>query len=177
MTERIKLGELIQSHQERDAIHVAVVPVEAAEILRPGEHVGLNEQGKAASATAKGIGIVDPFLKKNVLQGQRFWLFLYPNSVVGLRHHWAHPALDGAKAISEEWLKDYANEVWPYAEGNREAAYKGFMEHVDDREIFFYGTDCHGLYDVEKADELFRHLSVVLGRQVGPESFTYACSC
>lgn len=34
------------------------------------------------------VGIVDPFLRESVQPSQRFWLFLYPNTVTSLRHEW-----------------------------------------------------------------------------------------
>ena len=41
-----RLGELIEDgDRRRDAIHIAVAPVTAAEKLKPGEHVGLIEEG------------------------------------------------------------------------------------------------------------------------------------
>ncbi len=87
------IGKLIEgADARRDAIHVAVAPVEAAEELGPGRHVALRA-GKAVHATGDdGIGIVDPFLRAPVLPGQRFWLFLYPNTITSLRHVWTHPA-------------------------------------------------------------------------------------
>lgn len=92
-----EVGKLITSDDaRRDAIHVAVAPVEAGESLDSGCRVVLDKQGKArlcARDDPKAVGIVDPFLMTRVvLQGERFWLFLYPNSVTSLRHVWTHPA-------------------------------------------------------------------------------------
>jgi hypothetical protein len=87
------LGKLIESNAFRDAVHIAVAPVVAGETLSPGRHVKLGDDLRATSGGAsETIGIVDPFLTADVQQGQRFWLFLYPNTVTGLRHAWTHPA-------------------------------------------------------------------------------------
>ena len=85
------LGERPDDDARRDAVHVAVAPVVADQLLPPGAHVGLTDEG-AASAAVRPIGVVDPFLKEPVRPGQRFWLCLYPNTVTSLRHVWTHPA-------------------------------------------------------------------------------------
>ena len=66
------LGTIIQPGQGRDAIHLAVEPVQAAIDLYPGQHVGLID-GKAG-VVKKPLGIVDPFLNNKVLKGSWFWL-------------------------------------------------------------------------------------------------------
>ncbi len=88
-----QLGKLIEGPVGRDAVHVAIAPVVAGERLRPGSHVGL-VMGEALGDSPDGaaIGVVDPFLPDFVQPGQRFWLFLYPNTVTSLRHIWTHPA-------------------------------------------------------------------------------------
>lgn len=88
------LGQLItEDERRRDAIHIAVAPVTAAVALTPGQHVGLvGHDTEQVGPTDNCIGIVDPFLQQDVESGQRFWLFLYPNSVTSLRHYWTHPA-------------------------------------------------------------------------------------
>jgi hypothetical protein len=89
-----QLGQLIEDGDlRRDAVHVAVAPVTAAERLMPGQAVGMASEDslELVSPCEQNIGIVDPFLKKAVEPGQRFWLFLYPGTITGLRHVWTHP--------------------------------------------------------------------------------------
>jgi hypothetical protein len=112
-------GRLIPtgSTPERDAIHVAVAPVEVENFehdepggLPPGTHVGLTRDrswGDLPVVTADRedcselIGVIDPFLTQPVRHGQRCWLYLYPNTVTSLRHDWMHPAfpLSAARQI------------------------------------------------------------------------------
>jgi hypothetical protein len=94
-SESPRLGCLItDGDRRRDAVHVAVAPVTAAGRLVPGQHVGFVHAGdtERVGASENPLGIVDPFLREGVQQGQRFWLFLYPNTVTSLRHVWTHPA-------------------------------------------------------------------------------------
>jgi hypothetical protein len=92
-----QVGKLIEKGERvyRDAIHVAVAPVEAGEgNLLPGMSVML--EGGLAYETiptyASCVGIVDPFLAGPVKEGERFYLFLKPGTVTSLRHVWTHPA-------------------------------------------------------------------------------------
>lgn len=88
------LGKIHEYDEKRDAIHLGVEPVTAAETLRPGDHILINEDGLAQLAhshEAKTIGIVDPFLLEDVQKGQRFWLVVYPREITSLRHVWEHP--------------------------------------------------------------------------------------
>ncbi len=95
MKDNLKLGELIDGKQHRDAIHIAVAPVEAAEQLRPGQRVGLLADGRASGKPYVAVlGIVDPFLETEVQPGQRFWLWLTPYTITSLRHEWTHPAFE-----------------------------------------------------------------------------------
>jgi hypothetical protein len=112
------LGKLITSEQAKDAIHIAIAPVTAAEKLSPGDHVGLNADG-LATEMAEPIGVVDPFLKKVVRPGEKFWLLLYPNTITALRHEWTHPAFAVAaadtagpiKSDSEAWIRAFAARI------------------------------------------------------------------
>ena len=59
------LGTIIDSEQKRDAIHLAVEPVEAGEMIKPGSRIGILN-GKAYEITysneIKDLGIADPFI-------------------------------------------------------------------------------------------------------------------
>jgi len=96
MKDDVKLGQLIDGDANRDAVHVAVCPVTAIQILKPGQHVGIvGKEGKdpLVGVCDNPIGIVDPFIRsRNVKRGQRFYLFLYPGTITTLRHQWEHPA-------------------------------------------------------------------------------------
>jgi hypothetical protein len=101
------LGNLIaDDERRRDAVHIAIAPVTAAGTLTPGQHVGFVSEGdvETVGVSECPIGVVDPFLREPVRKGQRFWLFLYPNTITGLRHVWTHPAYQAQyqKALKRE---------------------------------------------------------------------------
>lgn len=88
-----KIGKLItEDDLKKDAIHIAIAPAQAAEMLRPGQRINVIN-GMAVRATYKTeIGIVDPLLKDVVERGDRFWVFMLPDSVTDLKHTWSHPS-------------------------------------------------------------------------------------
>lgn len=94
MNETPKLGQILDGSERRDAVHVAIAPVTADAAVFPGEHVGIKydkERGYlVATYLHPHIGVIDPFLKKEVLSGQKCYLFVYPNTVTSLRHVWFH---------------------------------------------------------------------------------------
>lgn len=182
---KLGLGQIITTEQHKDAVHIAVAPVVAAQRFSPGERVGLDEQGRAIKA-GYSIGVVDPFLQEFVDVGERFWLYLYPGSITSLRHEWSHPAfqeapkptaqIEGDKEASEAWLREYASRHWDYTpEDDR---YDKMMSQIKRGELCYEGTDMHSLSDLEDAHELQRHASIVLGRPVIWGEFQYfSCTC
>lgn len=97
----IKLGKIITGRVERDAVHIAIAPAVATMVLTPGRPVGIDSFG-GASPLHNPIGIVDPFLTVPVEIGQRFWLFMYPDTVKSLHHDWTHPAFDGDEGDDDD---------------------------------------------------------------------------
>lgn len=99
-----QIGSLIRDQERRrDAIHVAVAPVTAAGRLEPGQHIGFQRPGDTEHVSPDSsnlIGIVDPFLPESVEPGERFWMFLYPQTITGMRHAWHHPAFEQAARIN-----------------------------------------------------------------------------
>lgn len=89
------LGMIINDHEKRDAIHLAVEPVKARVKLFPGQDVEI--QAHEAFPGDNPVGIVDPFLKSAVLPGEYFWLVVYPRQITSLRHVWTHPKFDNSE--------------------------------------------------------------------------------
>lgn len=119
MAHEVKLGALIDDEsQQRDAIHIAVAPVVAGERLYPGQEIGFiaADHSTVGSKPEKFIGIVDPFLTKPVQQGQRCWMFLFPQTITSLRHDWTHPEFGDmevahpVKQAAESWLREFAKD-------------------------------------------------------------------
>lgn len=178
----VQLGFLAPEDAGRDATHVAVVPMIAADDLRPGTHVAPLGDGTAGSGK-EPIGIVDPFLSGTVKKGERFFLCLYPRTVTGLRHVYKHPVLDSmtdpepkdAKAASEKWLRDFvATSDCPGYEQVIAKALDNQNSRFGDAEyLFFRDQDAHG----EIPDAFWDHLEVVTGQKLTQRARAFSCSC
>lgn len=175
----------IHNETERDAIHIAVAPAVAVTFLAPGEDVGFVEGTERAGRNYIGnaVGIVDPFLRTAVAPGDRFWIFLYPNTITSLRHQWTHPAFgETATYISRDehieksraWIEQHARAL-------------GLSDDVlmEDAEEWLRDED----YKVQRgserwrntfnASEFWHHYEVVTGKAIADDkkqSF-YCCTC
>lgn len=192
------LGTIIESG-DRDAIHLAVMPIVASEALRPAQHIGIKD-GKATAHADKMLGIVDPFLTKNVEEGQKFWLIVYPRQITSLRHVWSHPDFEDQKidklvqAESELWLRNWCeiNDVPSY--DHVVAAVMGEMfdspdeeswgrsgyvvdkdadDHFPEGYITFLGRDAH----CSIPPEFWVHLKNVTGKDPVNKVSYFSCSC
>lgn len=95
------LGTILTTPQYRDAIHLAVEPVEAGEDMDAGDYIVVDyASGKPIARRAPmeyATGIVDPFIHPWVNKGQKFWFVMKPRQVHSLRHVWTHPAFPEGK--------------------------------------------------------------------------------
>jgi hypothetical protein len=180
------IGKLIDGRGERDAIHVAIMPVMAAETLQPGQHIGFKKGGWQVTATPdaphKLIGIVDPFLPRAVAEGQRFYMCLYSQTITSLRHNWSHPAISedggGVGSPSEKWLRDFALSV--------DADYHEMMQIAA---THCTGERWGGDYLIEGGkwegqstpDEFWTHFEIVTGKKPNDADNgspgIFSCSC
>jgi hypothetical protein len=192
----LPIGKIIAGDAHRDAIHIAIAPVTAFKSLDPGDDVGLMDVNgeHLAGPCSKPVGIVDPFLQSPVRKGQRFYLFLYPNTVTSLRHEWTHPAfadaapvtlrrVDNAKQEAEEWLRRFAAEL-------SEPDSRGESSHYDLDRLEEIGRECltEGSAFVggdneqdtfnENRKEFLRNVAIYLGLPpVDDNDVYFSCAC
>lgn len=177
-------GVLIDANQAKDAIHIAIAPVIATEPLKPGQHIGFVEAGcvqKVGKAGPKAlpIGIVDPFLKEPVSVGDRFWMFIYPNTIQGLRHDWTHPSFHAAAVANklnpspaEQALRDFADEIGV----NYEELIEHARLHQQTGEYWNEGGKFEG---IRTPADFWRNYQQVTGEKLnnpGAGSF-FSCAC
>lgn len=191
-TKEARLGALITEpgeQNQRDAVHIAVVPVVAAARISPGERVGVvigDASGTiyARPERATAVGIADPFLDAAVEKGQTFWLFLFQGQVTTLRHEWTHPAFPAVKHVdpesvskeaSEKWLRDFCDKSdCPRYETVLARVLDGdFRSNWDESYFHFDGQDAHA--DIPA--EFWRHMSVVTGKTFESPPTSFSCSC
>lgn len=176
----IKLGELLSKNSgDRDAIHIAIVPVVATEVLFPGQHVGFAREGDTTnvSKTGKVIGVVDPFLKREVREGQRFYMMLLPNTITSLRHEWTHPAFESTGSpieTSRKWIEDFAATIDQTYTRLMDAATKYVMYE----ECTYDNEEKYKIIDWDQWPEFWKHYEIVTGTKIADkESHPFTCSC
>jgi hypothetical protein len=186
----IVLGKIITGDAERDAIHIAVAPVIANSPLYPGREIGIvDAEQMLVDNRMPFVGIVDPFLKECVEKGQKFWMYLYPLSVTGMRHHWSHPAFsvrDPApmeeNAIgspvdpaveSVRWIQKFAERI--------DQTYNRLMQaadrYVEDEDWTYDNSETYKDH-WQDFPEFWDHWSIATGREKPADSgCPYTCSC
>lgn len=177
MSNEIQLGKIITGKANKDAIHIAVAPITAHRSLQPGEHIGV-KNGEESSDTYEKIGIVDPFLKKVVNKGEKFYIFLYQYSITGMRHEWEHPYFVKVKSPemspSVAWLTHYAS-IFGL---NYESLIEACNNYLDNAKFYCLGNETpdEAWRDNE---EMWNHFETVTGRKVedNKRNNFFRCAC
>jgi hypothetical protein len=183
-----KLGNLITDDQPRDAVHIAIAPVVASDLLYPGERIGfVGDAYTVGSKPSAVVGIVDPFLENPVKKGDKFYMFLLPNTITSLRHDWTHPAFEAEDTVAEyeptffklkgaveeeKWITEFAEHIGTNYNDLMDAA-KSYLSHG---EYFVQGGDFEG-YSIP--DEFWEKYQIVTRETVDEDdrgSFL-SCSC
>lgn len=178
-----RLGQLITKHVGRDAIHIAIAPVQAGHYLQPGERIKINELKQAIPAEDwEYTGIVDPWLDTDVNAGQWFWVLLNPNTITALRHYWTHPDFPDLRNNEEkqnalEWMNIFAEEMGNNSYGSSMTV-EDLLQAADN--FLATGEYTSWGYDTEYiTDEFWVNYEIIRGLTVDPGNRTgfFQCDC
>lgn len=181
-----KIGYFVDGDlPQRDAIHVAVLPVIAGERLVVGQSVefvpGSTDTVRAADQYSR-IGIVDPYLssyRDEILEGHKFWMFLNPQSITSLRHDWTHPLIDRTaksdKEASRAWIEQFAKELCQTYERLMDDA----RDFNDNEDYIYDNSERYKEVDYTKWKLFWHHYGVVAGETIqrDGDQCPYTCSC
>lgn len=172
------LGTIIDKTAKRDAIHLAVYPIVAAEKLYPGQHIGIVDE-KATTKAEKKLGIVDPFVSGFIPDGDMFWLIVYPRQITSLRHVWEHPEFDKPPVSiesefdkSQKWIMDFADRIRQHPTKLMEAA----DLWVEEGEYTYDNSESYKDH-WEDFTEFWKHYEVVRGKKPKSLESFFTCSC
>lgn len=184
-----QLGKLIDSPQQRDAVHIAIVPLIAGEHLDAGEKFRLAYGTKNIALRgdynedSEVAGVVDPFLPGwgGVEKGQEFWGLLFPNTVTGMRHEWFNPTFDEpavGKDEHEKWLRGFCDR-WNF--NFDELITAGVGANPDWRCVVARGIDLHSATELGEDEQLFwEHLEKFTQKTFSQEhrnQMGWSCTC
>jgi len=191
------IGSVLRGDEQRDAIHIAIMPVVCGEdYLSAGDEVGLVYgttnvvKRKNSIYGIETIGVIDPFLGSDIdtlhlKKGDVVWCFLKPGTITGLRHEWTHPGIDNQrppKNEAERWLRAFAGR-WNfiYDEMIAEATAPLGPDKDDYHYVVARGIDLHSREELGDDHALFwQHLQTLTGYkfdQAHIDKFVWSCSC
>ncbi len=169
------LGETIKEDADRDAIHIAILPVICGENwLIPGTWIKLKD-GEAYRCDKSDM-IVDPFLTRSVVKGEKFYACLRPGIVTEMKHVWKSPVVDTPQRIPMDTkiIHDIAARC--------RVSYEELIE-VAKRKVIngLYAMDNRETYkDVSDAEwkEFWKVFEEVTGLDASDENWApFSCSC
>ena len=185
------LGQILTEPQGRDAVHIAVIDVTAGEQLSPNDDVVLvGDMARLGTNATKGecVGVVDPFLNRDVQIGERFWLWVYPRTITSLRHEWTHPKIGDTrdeitndKLARVEQIADSQRALQEFVAQATYAPYDVVITAMIDAAkagsdwVQVYGYDADG--SIPK--EIWEHLEIVIDEELPkrPAELYFSCAC
>lgn len=197
------IGKKLIGGEQRDAIHIAIMPVVVGEkYISAGEEVGLvygtknTVKRKDSIYGIETIGVIDPFLKDwDIKEGDVVWCFLKPGTITGLRHEWIHPGIDNQqppKNEAEKWLREFADK-WNFdydemigiasaGTVKKTMSLGSLGSHTFDSEyIVARGIDLHSRDELGADYELFwQHMEALTGQKFDAqhrEKVGWSCTC
>lgn len=181
------LGTFLDAKAKRDAVHIALLPVVSSEEwLSAGYPIRIvygteNEVKSVPSRISQGV--VDPFLTHIIKKGDRFWMFLNPGTIQGLRHEWHQPEIDNRIVPvneSEDWLRRFADK-WNFNYNEMISAAASPHEDEYGNYITAQGKDLHSRAELGKDYELFwYHIQRLTAKTFDEEhkqKLSWSCSC
>jgi hypothetical protein len=175
------LGELLKGGEERDAIHIAILPVTAHTYIPAGAQIFIRPD-LTAILSGKSNAVADPFLKEQIRPGEKFYALLNPYTIESLRHEWVHKDFPNQNSPAEiekslEWMKVYADEMGEDSWGGKmdvDTLLRGADDWIKDGDYLRWGFDTDYI-----EDEFWKHYEIIRGVVVPDnkrEDF-FSCSC
>lgn len=178
----------------RDAIHIAVIPVILGSTgEKSGTYYAAGHKVRLLSGTSNTVipadygqsdGIIDPFIQETLSAGDMVYLWLHPNTITGLKHHWEHPKFDAqTKEMSdaELWLRQFADRWGIEYDEMIRAAVNPYNEKAWDNYITAFGRDLHSASDLgEEYYTFWDYLETMTGHKFDSahkEKVQWSCSC
>lgn len=185
--EKVEIGQLLNGSEKKDAIHIAIYPAVADKTLHPGTPVTLRDDDPSIAVQCPAgvsIGIVDPYLRAPLRPGDRFYIFINPGTITGLRHDWTHPMLkpefevDRRLEEAKQWMRDFADDV---GMSYKEIINAGDMwVKANERTTQYSSSAAQDTLnnDKEKTQKFWECYKIITGREPkDTEVQPFSCSC
>ena len=182
------IGNFLENEQAvRDAVHIAVVPVNISQGCYAGSSVKIMNNTAYPCSENERIGIVDPFLSEAYIgENKKAFVFLNPGSISSLVHLWTHPDLDdeAAPAAKKEeteaqWAKRRISECAEVFGLSSSRLIKFMTEWVEYKEYAYMGNnESYSSLTKEDFSDMWKAFRIITGNEKEPEhQHFFTCSC
>ena len=184
-----KLGSVRAQDEGRDAIHLAVVTLQALEqfTVPPIGNLWVDHLAKPSPTPTSAVGIIDPFLPRGTLveKGEWFFVYLKPGSISGLRHVWSHEAFPEGKSDALKEAKDKAEirvRDWCRSTDAYGFDYQTCLELFDEGESGGFRLDGGSIFSNDEAtgeipSAILDDIELILGKPLGQRPEYFRCAC